>query len=529
MLKRTSILAAVVVLGMMVAIACASAATPTPTKAKPTPTYGGTLRYGLFSPLKSLDPVWTTAGVTHDAARQVFDTLVTEDEVYTPQPNMLESWRASSDSKIWTFTLRKGMKFHDGTAITTDDVIASMKRWGDRVSLGKQYYGFVESISKGNDVTWTVRFKVPFTLAFNYLAAQPYIYPARMAATPAAESMKEWTGSGPFKVSTWKVGDRLVLEPFKDYKSRPEPPSGDAGARISYVDRVEMIEVPDPATLVAAVQAGQLDFARNLPSDLYAGFKGKPGLQFNLFHSQLNTTVLNNAILPFSHPKARQALREVTVAAEHLAATYPPGIGSECPALFFCGTQWETDEAAELIYRRPARIEEGRRLWREFVRETGWSGKIQLWTNTTYKEHYAMSQVTLRDLTERLGVQVDYRVTDWATLVTVYQQRQGWHIFHSRQTFGERDPFVARYLAADSYGYTAAPELRALRDQFATALTDKERFEIVQKVQRLVYEQAYIIPHGMGAIVDLVGPTVKGLTPRKTAPYVSLWNAWVTR
>ena len=150
-------------------------------------------------------------------------------------------------------------------------------------------------------------------------------------------------------------------------------------------------------------------------------------------------------------------------------------------------------------------------------------------TNTDYRHHYAMSQVTLRDLQEKLGVEVDYQVMDWATLVTRRAEREGWNIFHTRWGFtGARDPFVAGYLAPTWFTYYENPKLDELVQAFATAMTLEERKEIARQVQRLVYEEVPIIPHGTSFSISVKRPEVIGYEPRYAFTVV-LWNVWLKR
>ncbi len=88
--------------------------------------------------LKNLDPIWTTAYITRNHGYLIYDTLFAMDENFEPQPQMVEDWEVSEDRKTWTFTLRDGLTFHDGEPVTSEDVIASLERWGARDGMGQQ-------------------------------------------------------------------------------------------------------------------------------------------------------------------------------------------------------------------------------------------------------------------------------------------------------------------------------------------------------------------------------------------------------
>ena len=95
-----------------------------------------TLRIVPSTTITVLDPIWTTAYVTRNFGYMVFDTLFGTDAQGKIQPQMVGKWTTSADNKTWTFTLRDGLAFSDGAAVTSEDVIASLKRWSSRDTLG---------------------------------------------------------------------------------------------------------------------------------------------------------------------------------------------------------------------------------------------------------------------------------------------------------------------------------------------------------------------------------------------------------
>jgi len=92
-----------------------------------------TLRVVPDGDLRVLDPIFTTAGTTASHGYMVYDVLFTEDGKFQPQPQMVESWTKSPDELTWTFRLRTGLTFHDGSPVRADDAVASLKRWGAKI------------------------------------------------------------------------------------------------------------------------------------------------------------------------------------------------------------------------------------------------------------------------------------------------------------------------------------------------------------------------------------------------------------
>src|ERR671931_539929 len=111
--------------------------------AVPSAAQAQTLKVVMHSDVKALDPVWSGAYITRNHAYMIYDTLFALDEKLQVKPQMVDSWTTSPDGLTWTFTLRDGLEWHDGTPVTSEDCVASIKRWAVRDSLGQQMMSFV--------------------------------------------------------------------------------------------------------------------------------------------------------------------------------------------------------------------------------------------------------------------------------------------------------------------------------------------------------------------------------------------------
>ena len=153
----------------------------------------------------------------------IVDRLFASDGNLEPQPQMVDKWSVSDDRKVYSFTLRDGLKFHDGTPVTTRDVIASMKRWGARDGAGKILMGYTEDLVAKDDKTFEWRLKEPYGLVIDTLAKTGTIIPAIMrekeALTDPFQQVQEMVGSGPFtfKLDEWVPGSKTVYASFADY------------------------------------------------------------------------------------------------------------------------------------------------------------------------------------------------------------------------------------------------------------------------------------------------------------------------
>src|SRR5262249_26325570 len=158
----------------------------------------------------------------------------------------------------YTFTLRDGLKWHDGQPVTPEDCIASIKRWGAKDSMAQKLLGFVASLDPVDAKTFKLVLKEPYGLVLETLGKPssnvPFMMPKRVAETDPNSQIGDFIGSGPFifKKDEWKPGDKTVYVKNPDYKPRSEAPSWLAGGKVAKVDRVEWLAIPDHQTAINA-------------------------------------------------------------------------------------------------------------------------------------------------------------------------------------------------------------------------------------------------------------------------------------
>src|SRR4029077_20140162 len=152
-----------------------------------------TLKIIAQADLRILDPISTTAYITRNHGYMVYDTLFAMDEKFQIKPQMVDKYDVSKDQLTYTFTLRDGLKFHDGQPVRPADCIASIDRWSKRDALGQKMAESTESWTAVNDKTFTLKLKKPFPLALEALAKPssnvPFIMPERIAKTDASTNI----------------------------------------------------------------------------------------------------------------------------------------------------------------------------------------------------------------------------------------------------------------------------------------------------------------------------------------------------
>jgi peptide/nickel transport system substrate-binding protein len=276
----------------------------------------------------------------------VYDTLFANDASLQPRPQMVDRYPVSRDRLKWTFALREGLRFHDGQPVTADDCVASLLRWGKRDALGRLLLAATGKLQATDKKTFVLELKAPFAIVLEALAKPssnvPFIMPARLAATPDTEQVKEATGSGPFKFvkEEWQPGHEAVYVRNADYVPRSEPASGAAGGNVVHLDRVVWRYQPDPATASAAMVNGELDYWWLPPADYVARMEKNPGIvTFVSDPAGIQGWLRPNHLHPpFDNKKARQALLHLVDQELWLqAAVGQPKFFRTCPAFFMCG------------------------------------------------------------------------------------------------------------------------------------------------------------------------------------------------
>jgi len=279
---------------------------------------GKTLIYGRGADAKLLDPIQVTDGESMKVADSIFDTLVEYDRKTTEvKPGLAEKWETSPDGLTWTFHLRKGVKFHDGTPFNAEAVVYNFNRWMDKNHPEHKggefpYYGYMFQGYKGDEghiiksVTaldeYTVRFELnkPQAPFLSNLAMSPFgiASPTAVKKDPVKFAQSP-VGTGPFMFKEWKKNDSITLVKNTNYWKKGLPK----------LDKVIFRSIPDNAARFTALKSGDIDIMDGLnPSDVQLVEKDSNLQLFKQPGMNVAYLAMNMDKKPFDNPKVRQAI-----------------------------------------------------------------------------------------------------------------------------------------------------------------------------------------------------------------------------
>ncbi len=492
------------------------------------------LRVNMHSDLKIVDPIWTTAYMSRNYGYMVYDTLFAINTKGEVKPQMIDNVSISEDGLTYDFTLRDGLMFHDDAPVTSEDVIASLKRWGAKDAMGQKMMTFVAEMSATGDSTFQFKMNEPTGMVMQALGKPssnvPFIMPARIAATPPGEQITEYVGSGPFVFlqDEWKPGDKAEFAKFEGYVPRDEPADGLAGGKEVFVDKVVWKVIRDQQTKMNALSKGELDVIEQPAHDLLPLMEQDPNIQLvdlNPFGSQY-TFRYNVLHPPFDNPKIRQALMYAFDQEEFLyAAVGDEAYFKTCKAMFICGTPIATEAGFE--DKLSGNLEKAR----ELIKEAGYDGTPVLLMHPTDLTILEPLPPVAKAIMEDIGLVVDMQAMDWQTLVGRRNKQEpvaegGWNAFITAwNAVDNASPLTTPFLNAGCdkalFGWPCDEEIQSLRDEFAREADPAKQLALVEKLQIRVAEYPthihlgqYLQPHAMG----------KNISGAPVSPVPAFWG-----
>jgi peptide/nickel transport system substrate-binding protein len=468
-----------------------------------------TLRVVMHSDVKALDPIWSGAYITRNHGYMLYDTLFAIDEKLEVKPQMVETWTTSDDGLVWTFKLREGLEWHDGTPVTAEDCIASLKRWSARDSMGQKLAQSLKEYKVVDPRIFQIVLKEKFGPLLEALGKPsvvvPFMMPKKTAETDAFKPIDDYVGSGPFifRKDEWKPGEKLVYVKNPKYRPRAEPASGLAGGKVVNVDRVEWVWIPDPETQLNALINGEIDMIEGVSHDHLAilekdkNIRLIPGRTSNQYVFRMNWLQP-----PFNNVKVRQAASYALNQEEFLQAN----IGDKrfyrvCKAMFTCDTPLASTAGMDgLIEGNVAKA-------RQLLQEAGYDGTPVVIPQPTDLGVIKQLAPVAKSQLERAGFKVEVQPMDWQSMVTRLTSKKGppseggWNAFGTSWVqLDILDPLMTPYLLSTCdkarAGWPCDEHMEKLRDKFVKATTDAEKKAAAEEVQRYAMQIVTHVPLG---------------------------------
>lgn len=370
------------------------------------PQRGGTVIFGQTGEPSNLDAVDNISDQDEEIIKMVYENLVR----FREQEGSLEieaalatRWEQSADGLTWTFYLRRGVRFHDGTPFNSDAVLHYFERaLGEpRTRKGWPLFGpLVESVEAPDAFTVRIRLKHPHAYFLNRLAhggagiGSPAAY-ARLGQGVTHAPV----GTGPFKLVEWSRGTQIVLEANQDYwRGRPN------------LDRVIVRPVREASTRVLQLEAGQLHVVGHLPYEAIPRLERRPGLEVvSRMSNHANRIAMNTSKAPYDNRLVRQALNHA-INTEEIAEYLYGGL-----AVPISGAVSPAVAGYTRMRGYPYDPERARALLAQAGYPNGFT--TTLWTSDTgaVMKDLELSQ-TVQQYLAAVGVRVSIERMEWASL-----------------------------------------------------------------------------------------------------------------
>ncbi|MFB5674283.1 ABC transporter substrate-binding protein [Paenibacillus terreus] len=497
-----------------------------------------TLIFGRGGDSVALDPSITTDGESSKVAKQIFDTLlVYEEGSTTVKPSLAESYEVSADGLVYTFKLKAGVKFHDGTDFNADAVVFNFNRWSDPNSPYKfegDSFDYYDSMfgSPDNRVIKEVKAVDDLTVQFTLNAPQaPFLQNIAMTSfsigSPKAieekkENFKsEPVGTGPFKFVEWKRNDSITLEKNPDYWQEGLPK----------LDKVIIRSIPDNTARFNALQNGEIDIMEDLNADDLAVLESNPNLQ-KIERPSFNVSYIgfNVKKKPFDNPLVRQALNHAVNKQALVDAFFG---GSAIPAKNpMPPTLWGYNDS---IQDYEYDLEKAKQLLAEAGYPNGLPEEVTFYAMPVSRPYMPdgkkVAEAIQADF-EKIGVKVNIQSPEWATYLDDLKAGEKDDIYMLGWTGDNGDPdnFIYTLLDKDTIpgnnrSFYVNEELHKVLVEAQQETDQDKRAALYEKAQEIIKKDAPWVPLVHTTPLLAARADLKGYTPSPTGtePYSGIY------
>lgn len=481
------------------------------------PVHAETVNVAIVGEADTFDPMMSTKDVVSIVTQHFVETLYTFDGAWEVAPLLAtELPIISEDGKIYTIQLREGITFHDGSAMDSADVVASLQRWLQVSSRGKSVADKVAEVVATGPLSVEICLKEPYSpllalLAFSNSAA--VIYPEETLA----DTMTTIVGTGPYKIAQHVPDQYLQLVRFDGYVPRGEPSNGGAGVREQAPDEIRFLPVPDPNTRVEGLLSGQYDYADSLPAESLTRIEGSDAVTPMLQQSfGWPVFAINHKAGLLTDLNIRKAVQAALPMDDMMFAAFGDDkFFSVDGAMYPEGWSWRNDTGVDLYNQNDTAKAA------ELLKEAGYDGTpLQILTSRQYEFHFKMAEVAKMAL-EAAGFTVQMDVVDWATLGERRNDPALWDIYITHSPFLPEPSLTDLYAPTSRLGW-AQPDKDAILAEFTRETDPAKRQALFAQLQGKLYEDVGFIKIGNFNALAAHKTGLEGVT---STPWPFFWNA----
>ncbi len=467
------------------------------------PKYGGILTFAVPKPPPSFDGHReNTFALIHPVAPH-YSTLLKFDQWNYPKVvgDVAKSWKVSKDGKTYTFKIRKGIKFHDGSTLTARDVKATYDKIISPppgvVSVRKGSYSMVKSVEAPDDRTVVFRLKWPSaSILANLASPWNFIYKADILAKDPHWYEKNVNGTGPFKFVEYVPGSHWIGEKNKDYFVKGRP----------YLDGYRAIFIKSTSARVASIRGGRalIEFRGFSPAgrdDLVRALGKKIRVQEGPWICYLSVAI-NNEVKPFSDVRVRRALTlalDRWEASEYLSkiAILKPVGGLLRPGSEFAATEAELTKLAGYGKDIKAARTEARRLLKEAGIPDGYEFTFK---NRDLPMPYESLGIWAIDQWRKIGLNVTHKVEEKGPFFSDrkkgnFQTIMDWECGFMDEPDLQLFKFLSMGKSGANYSRFTDSTLDSLYEKQGRATSKKERRKLIRTFEkRVLDEKIYTFP-----------------------------------
>ncbi|KMO15669.1 ABC transporter substrate-binding protein [Methylobacterium indicum] len=477
----------------------------------------GSVNLAMVGEPQSLDPMASTADLVATIMQHVFEPLYTFDASWAVQPMLAAALPTiSPDGKTYTIALREGVPLHNGRALDSEDVVASLKRWMEMTPRGKGIAAGLTSLSAKGPHAVEIVLKAVNPALLAHLAL-PSGFAAIMAREAIASPLTEFVGTGPYRFKERRPDQFVVLTRHDSYAARSEAPSGYAGRRTAAIPELRFIPVPNANTRVEGVVAGQYHFADQLPVEsngrIAKASGAKPVLTMPFGFPYL---VLNTRQGPCADLTVRQALQMALSDTELLMAAFGEEKFFEATGSHFPKGSPFHSTAGTQAYDRGD--DKGAKA---LLAEARYDGTpIRILNSKQYDFHNRIALVMAEEL-RAAGFKVTLDVVDWATLVSRRGDPALWDVYVTHSAFLPEPMLTPPQLGDGAPGWWDTPAKKAALSAFNAETDPGKRGALWGPVQEVIYREVPYIRVGNFAALSGLSGKLKGFAPM---PWPAFWN-----